>query len=98
MKHIKRFNESREFDERSFGDICNQHLSYILDDDTFSINVSSGVYSFEYDKEVFVMKLENKISGLNAGTSTGFSWLDIKEEFITFVNFLKSKLSNLIPY
>lgn len=77
MKYLKRYNESVVNDLEVF---CEESLAYLLDNGTLKLKVK------EY-------KTRNAIFLQSKGffTSEGVSWLDIKEDFIPFIELLSSK-------
>lgn len=77
MKYLKRYNESVVNDLEVF---CEESLAYLLDNGTLKLKVK------EY-------KTRNAIFLQSKGflTSDGVSWLDIKEDFIPFIELLSSK-------
>ena len=78
MKFLKKINESfnESANEDEVKDFCSDNLAYLTDDD-FSLSV------YKYGDGVIEIML-NKNEG-------NFGWLDIKDDFIPFIELLKSK-------
>lgn len=84
MKHLKRFNEDKfslknEDIEDELRELCNDYLSYLIDSG-FYINIFSA-----NDTYITISKKEN-----NSITHPIFSWLDVKDDIIPFIEILKS--------
>lgn len=77
MKYLKRYNESVVNDLEVF---CEESLAYLLDNGTLKLKVK------EYKTRNAIF-LQSKVFL----TSDGVSWLDIKEDFIPFIELLSSK-------
>lgn len=86
MRYLKRIFESdlyNQVDEQELKDFSETYLAYLLDDESFKIQV-----------RVLIPKLESYIIWLdrkNNGKSLRFYWNDIKDSYIPFVKMLESK-------
>jgi hypothetical protein len=93
MKHIKLFNEKIETDiELELVKFCDENLAYLIDDGFYIfINNSSGSDSNASNIPIKSFDIIfNNTEGASLSTNI-FSWNIIKDDFIPFVQFLKSK-------
>lgn len=79
MKYLKSFNEKKNYQE-IFSDVkelCEESLVYLLDDPSYSLEF----FSIQNTLSIVFLKKEK----------TSFSWDDIKEDYIPFIEILSSK-------
>lgn len=79
MKYLKSFNEKKNYQE-IFSDVkelCEESLVYLLDDPSYNLEF----FSIQNTLSIVFLKKEK----------TSFSWDDIKEDYIPFIEILSSK-------
>ena len=79
MKYLKSFNEKKNYQE-IFSDVkelCEELLVYLLDDTSYKLDY----FSVKNTLSIEFLKREK----------TSFSWDDIKEDYIPFIEILSSK-------
>lgn len=77
MKHIKRFNESIKDD---IEELCNNYLSYLIDMG-FTIEI--------YRSPIWITNMT--IVKKNGSNIDRFNWIDIKDDFLPFLEILKNE-------
>jgi hypothetical protein len=76
MKHLKRFNESKEEEFKDFKEFCKSNLAFLIDAG-FTVDVSYAMYGGG-----FMLEVMRKGNGL-------FNWEEIKYDFIPFIELLQ---------
>ncbi len=79
MKHLKKFNESVQDDKvEELKEFCNSSLAYLLDEG-YEIR-----YYFSFDFKSVEVHLTKR-------DSSGFNWIDVKYDYIPFLESLTKK-------
>jgi len=90
MKHLRKFNESKEPDKSEISDLSKDYLAYLLDDD-YSCDVHTG-YEWSHTTDKIKSKLVTNIvlrKFKNISNKTEkFLWNDVKDHFIAFIHLL----------
>ena len=86
MKHLKKFNESKEFTDE-VRDFCEENLAYLLDDD-YHIECSNKRINSDNLIKINLYRYRGNY----------FNWIDVKNDFLPFLELLKSKYTLVKPY
>lgn len=86
MKHLRRFNESRElvYLRNELKELCGQYLPYLKDD---GYEIYLPIDSINGVGIIVIMIIKE---GLEDGKAIKFKWSDIKDEFLTFYELLRN--------
>jgi hypothetical protein len=103
MKHLRRFNESKEeVNYEDLKDFCEQNLVYLLDDERFELEVEDDI-KVHSDLNSESGELYINLNCVSGNSNTGnewlngfFRWIDIKDHFIPFLIRLKNKYGSKI--
>lgn len=88
IKRFRKFNEDNNIPDIEY--YTKSYLSYLLDNDDFEINVTS----ISPDPSIWLLKikLEYNVRKDTVWGSEGFSWQDIKDHYIPFLQHLKKDI------
>jgi hypothetical protein len=94
LKHLKRFNESSDYDwelERDdYQDFCDTYLAYLTDED-FKVTLTNFD---KHRKTIYILKEGEKGGWLynpDVRANATFEWDEIKDSFIPFLTLLERK-------
>lgn len=93
MKHLRRFNESKEVNYEDLKDFCEQNLVYLLDEDRFELDVEDADLNCG---EFYINFVCLNQSGTELPLRRFFRWDEIKDQFIPFLIRLKNKYGNKV--
>ena len=87
MRYLRRFNESITDDLEIF---CKENLAYLIDE---GFKVDVGIYKIGYSDSMLDNQVKIEIHNFYFPNWTKFTWDDVKDDVIPFLEILRDKYS-----